>query len=81
MKTGLEDPETIFRFLNNLIADMASDMDKQAQSCFQEMKQKANEAGFVLEIPDLTYPMGVSYGMSDVTGHVGKQWSEKKKRV
>ena len=31
-----------------------------------------------MKIPDLTYPMGVSYEMSDVTGQ-GKQWSEKRK--
>jgi hypothetical protein len=72
------DQESMFRVLNALMTEVSLELNELAQSRFENMRQQAAKAGIVLDIPTLAAPMGVSYGISDVTGNVGKKWSEKK---
>jgi hypothetical protein len=72
------DQESMFRFLNDLITDVALDVHDMTRGCFEGMRQRAMAAGLILRIPDLKTPMGVGVVISDVTSQVGKQWKEKK---
>src|SRR5690348_13282087 len=59
-----DDQEAMFRFLNDLMTDVASDVQERTRECFEEMRQRAAAAGLVLRIPDLEVPMGVGYEIS-----------------
>jgi hypothetical protein len=74
----LEDSEAMFRFLNDLMTDVSIEVHAQTKAHFQSMQEQAGKAGFQLKVPDFACPMGVGYSISDVTGQVGRKWSEKK---
>jgi hypothetical protein len=71
------EPEAMFRFLNDLMTDVSIEIQAQVQTIIQSIHKRANESGFDVRVPNLAIPMGVGYSISDVTGQVGRRWTEK----
>lgn len=71
------DKETLFRILGNLLTEVSIDAEREVRLRLEQMKEQAAEAGLTMNIPTLDEPMGVSFSVTDVTGHVGKQWQPK----
>ena len=75
---GPDDKEAIFRALGELLTEASLDAEREMRLRLDKMREQAWEAGLILDIPLLEEPMGVSYGITDVTGHVGKKWQPRK---
>ena len=71
---GPDDREAMFRFLNTLLGEVSIDVGAFARERLEQLRQTAAEAGYVLDIPSLAEPMGLSHGFTDVTGHIGQRW-------
>lgn len=72
--SGADDKEAMFRFLNNLLGDVGVEVERFARNCLERAREQAAAHGYVMSIPPLDVPMGVSSGLTDVTGHVGRRW-------
>ena len=71
---GPDDREAMFRYLNDLLGEVSLDVGAFARARLEQLRQVAAEAGYVLDIPPLAEPMGVTHGFADVTGHIGQRW-------
>ena len=71
---GPDDKQAILRALSDLLTEASLDVEREVRQRLDKMREQAAEAGLVLDIPSLDEPMGVTYGITDVTGHVGKKW-------
>jgi hypothetical protein len=71
---GPDDQEAMFRLLNHLLGEVSVEVGRFARERLEHAREAAAAAGYVLDIPSLSEPMGVSSGLTDVTGHIGRMW-------
>ncbi len=73
---GPDDREAMFRYLNDLLGEVSIDVGAFARQRLEQLRQTAAAAGYVLDIPSLAEPMGLTHGFTDVTGHIGQRWRD-----
>ena len=71
---GPDEREAMFRFLNDLLGEVSIDVGAFARARLEQLRQVAADAGYILDIPSLVEPMGLTHGFTDVTGHIGHRW-------